>query len=44
MTDLFLDMKKQDIFYKGDFPGPAEDVGLNFQMMEKAGKKVKYFN
>jgi hypothetical protein len=30
MTDLFLDMKKYDIYYKGSFPGPAEDVGLNF--------------
>jgi len=44
MSDLFLDMKKEDIFYKGDFPGPAEDVGLNFLMMEKAGKRVKYIN
>lgn len=44
MTDLFLDMKKEDIYYKDDFPGPAQDVGLNFQMMEKAGKNVRYFN
>jgi hypothetical protein len=32
VSDLFLDIKKEDLYVNGTFPMTAEDVGTSFEL------------